>query len=106
MIPGLVTSAPGSPTRSNRTPKPSTTSTATPSSTASDAVRVRSLPASITPSMATSSSTIASATDGSRPRRSARARNSLRMALTIFSDALSPVPTIGVAAPIDDAGTM
>ena len=57
--------------------------------------------------MATSGSTIASATSGSRPRASAVALNVVRTAETIFSVAVSPVaPSTGVAAPITAPGAM
>jgi hypothetical protein len=49
---------------------------------------------------------MASAIAGSKPLSSARARNSDRMALTIFSEARSPSPTTGVAAPMVDPGRM
>ena len=52
------------------------------------------------------SSTMASATRGSSPRSSATARNSARMAETIFSDALRPSPSTGVAAPSTAPGRM
>jgi hypothetical protein len=67
-------------------------------------VSVSSLPDSTTPSIAMSSSTIASATFGSRSRASASARISLRIALTIFSGAFFPSPVTGVAAPITAPG--
>ena len=48
--------------------------------------------------------TIASAIRGSNPRASASARNSPRRALTIFSEAFTPAPSTGVAAPIEETG--
>jgi hypothetical protein len=59
--------------------------------TASAVVSVSSLPLSTTPSISISSSTMASATRGSRPRR--EAAHLARMALTIFSGAVCPRPS-------------
>jgi hypothetical protein len=49
---------------------------------------------------------MASAIRGSSPRCSATARNSARMAETIFSEALVPSPSTGVAAPMTAPGRM
>ena len=83
-----------------------TSASATPSAVASSVVRVSSRPASLTPGTSMLSSTIASAISGSSPRSSASARNSERIALTIFSGAFSPSPVTGVAAPSVEPGRM
>ena len=106
LMPTLTTSAPPIPCRSSSASRFSTSAVASPSSTASLAVSVRSFPSAMTPSISISSSTIDSAIRGSSPRRSASARISLRMALTIFSGAFWPPPVTGVAAPMEEAGTM
>ena len=106
LIVAVWTVAPERCTFSSRSSSDVTSAAANPRSTASFPVSVRSFPSSMTPSTSTDSSTIASASRGSIPRASARARNSPRMALTIFSEAFCPAPITGVAAPIDDTGPM
>ena len=101
-----TTRAPARPTLRSSAASSAASPLEKPTFRASALVRVSSSPARTTPGISMLSSTIASAIRGSRPRSSATARNSARMAETILGDALWPSPSTGVAAPSTAPGRM
>ncbi len=101
-----TTRAPGSPIACSSSAWLAGAALANPTFSASLVLSVSSSPAATTPGISMDSSTIASAMRGSRPRASASARNSPRIAETILGDALAPLPSTGVAAPSTPPGRM